>query len=74
MKMKEFISIVTLCYGMALSAWALCLPPQGVIDGSVLNLMAQLLIFAGACLGLDVYIRKLLSERTKEKGGKRDDE
>lgn len=42
---------------------ALLMPPPGVIDPSVLWVVAQALLFAASVLGIDSYINKTSSNK-----------
>ena len=44
---------------MAFAAAGLYLPPMGVIDSTVLMLVAQLLVLCATLLGVDSYFDKL---------------
>lgn len=50
------IAVVAFCWAVVVSAVALWLPPAGVIDSSVLVLIAQILILVGTFCGIDVPI------------------
>ena len=43
---------ISLAWAFAMSVAGLVLPPLGVIDGSVLILIAQILVFVASILGL----------------------
>ena len=49
------------------------MPPEGEIDGSVLMLFGQILVYAGSIFGVKIYIKDLVrqikkkDETTKEK-------
>lgn len=64
--MKEKMAAVTLAFGMCISTLALLLPPPGTIDASVLTLLAQLLIFSGACVGIDAYVKRAVRDMRNE--------
>lgn len=54
----EFIgSMMTLTAGTALFFIGLCIPPKGVIDGSVLAAGGELLTFTGAVWGISYKYR-----------------
>ena len=63
--MKEVIAVssflAAICFGCA----ALIIPPKGVIDSSVLVLIAQLLILCATFLGVDSYI-DIIRRKTNE--------
>ncbi len=48
-----------LFFAMLISFAALLIPPPGVIDPSVLWVVAQALLFAASVLGLDSYFRSM---------------
>ena len=62
-------AFVSLIGGLILGFLALYIPPCGNIHETVLILIAQLLVFAGSCLGVDVFIdekiRKLTTNRNE---------
>ena len=41
---------------------SLALPPTGEIDGSVLMLFGQILIYAGSVFGVRIYIKDLMNQ------------
>lgn len=47
---------ISLAWAFAMSVAGLVLPPLGVIDGSVLILIAQILVFVASILGLRIKI------------------
>lgn len=47
---------ISLAWAFAMSVAGLILPPLGVIDGSVLILIAQILVFVASILGLRIKI------------------
>ena len=47
---------ISLAWAFAMSVAGLVLPPLGVIDSSVLILIAQILVFVASILGLRVKI------------------
>ena len=57
--MKRKIALMAFGSAVAFAAAGLILPPLGVIDGSVLMLSAQLLLFAATLLGVDGYYDKM---------------
>ena len=57
--MKKKISLLAFCSAVAFAAAGLFLPPQGVIDSTVLMLVAQLLVLCATLLGVDSYFDKL---------------
>ena len=57
--MKKRISLLAFCSAVAFAAAGLYLPPMGVIDSTVLMLVAQLLVLCATLLGVDSYFDKL---------------
>ena len=57
--MKRKIALMAFGSAVAFAAAGLILPPLGVIDGSVLLLCAQFLLFAATLLGVDGYYDKM---------------
>ena len=51
--------LLMLLFSIAISFMALLMPPPGVIDPSVLWVVAQALLFAASVLGLDSYFRSM---------------
>ena len=47
------------------------MPPEGEIDGSVLMLFAQILVYAGSIFGVKIYIKDLIrNEKEKSQNHK----
>lgn len=66
--MKEFIAITSFICAILFACAALLIPPKGVIDSSVLVLIAQLLILCATFLGVESYvdiIRRKSNEQQK---------
>ena len=53
-------AIMLLLFGAAMAATSLFLPPEGEIDGSVLMLFGQILVYAGSVFGVKIYIEDLV--------------
>ena len=53
--MKRKIALLSFCSAVAFAAAGLIIPPQGVIDSTVLMLVAQLLVLCATLLGVDGY-------------------
>ena len=50
---------------------SLFMPPEGEIDGSVLMLFAQILVYAGSIFGVKIYIKDLIrNEKESNKSNK----
>ena len=52
MPMKKYMSIASFSAAIIFSAVGMAIPPQGVIDGSVLILAAQLFVLCATFLGI----------------------
>ena len=57
--MKRRIALLSFGSAVAFAAAGLYLPPMGVIDSTVLMLVAQLLVLCATLLGVDSYFDKL---------------
>ena len=65
--MTEKISAcLLLIFGAAMAATSLFMPPEGEIDGSVLMLFAQILVYAGSIFGVKIYIKDLVNQIKKK--------
>lgn len=53
-KTKILTFFVLFFCGIAFAAWGMVLPPEGIIDGSVLILIAQVFILAASIWGFEV--------------------
>ena len=54
-----------LAFGCVLATISLFMPPEGEIDGSVLMLFAQVLVYAGSIFGVKIYIKDLIKRANK---------
>ena len=63
--MKEVIAIASFLCAVAFACAALIIPPKGVIDSSVLVLIAQLLILCATFLGVESYV-DIIKRKTNE--------
>ena len=54
-KHKILVFIFLFLCGLAFGAWGMVLPPNGVIDGSVLILIAQIFVLAASVYGFEVH-------------------
>ena len=63
--MKEFIAITSFICAILFACAALLIPPKGVIDSSVLVLIAQLLILCATFLGVESYV-DIIKRKTNE--------
>ena len=56
---KDYIKwgSATVCVlaGLVVIMWSMVLPPEGVIDGSVLTVIGELLTFSGAVFGISTH-------------------
>lgn len=65
--MTEKVSAcLLLIFGAAMAATSLFLPPEGEIDGTVLMLFAQILVYAGSIFGVKIYIKDLVNQIKKK--------
>ena len=56
MNMKRVLSVLSFVMAIVFAITSLLLPPQGVIDSSVLVLVAQLLLLCATFLGVESYV------------------
>lgn len=54
MSIKSSVSYISLLWAIGLSIASIFMPPMGVIDSSVLVLIAQIIIFIATILGLSL--------------------
>ena len=54
-KHKILVFIFLFLCGIAFAAWGMIVPPGGVIDGSVLILIAQIFVLAASVYGFEVH-------------------
>ena len=54
-KHKILVFIFLFLCGLAFGAWGMIVPPNGVIDGSVLILIAQIFVLASSVYGFEVH-------------------
>lgn len=54
MMIKTYLVWICICWAFLMSIAGLILPPLGVIDNSLLILIAQLLVFIASLLGLSI--------------------
>ena len=52
------IAVVATLFGLSLVGVSLFLPPQGVIDPTVLTAYGETLTFVGALIGIDYHYRE----------------
>ena len=60
--MERISAMLLLAFGSAMCAISLALPPTGEIDGSVLMLFGQILVYAGSVFGVKIYIKDLMKQ------------
>lgn len=58
--MERITASLLLLFGAAVVLVSLLMPPEGEIDGSVLMLNGQVLVYAGSIFGVKIYIKDLL--------------
>ena len=59
---RAWSAIGMLAAGVGLSTAGFCVEPVGEISDSVLWLFAQCLLYAGAALGIDVFVEHKINE------------
>ena len=60
--MERTSAILLLAFGAVMCAISLALPPTGEIDGSVLMLFGQILVYASSVFGVRIYIKDLMNQ------------
>lgn len=63
---EKVSACLLLIFGAAMAAISLFLPPEGEIDGTVLMLFAQILVYAGSIFGVKIYINDLVNQIKKK--------
>ena len=63
--MERASALLLLIFGAAMAATSLFMPPEGEIDGIVLMLFAQILVYAGSIFGVKIYIKDLIKRANK---------
>lgn len=61
-KVKRILAISCTIFSIGFGIAGFFVPPQGIIDSSVLWFTAQLFVFAATLLGIDVELVKLLKQ------------
>ena len=61
--MEKLTAVLALVFGCVMATISLFLPPTGEIDGSVLMLFGQILVYAGSIFGVRVYIKGLINKK-----------
>lgn len=54
--MKKYLALASWVVAVMLAVVSLLLPPKGVIDSSVLILVAQFLVLSATFLGVESYV------------------
>lgn len=67
--MRNYMAFVALAWAIGLSVASLILPPAGVIDSSVLILIAQIIIFIATLVGIALpsYFNRLSNANNSSK-------
>ena len=65
--MKQKLALASWVIAVVLSVVALLLPPTGVIDNSVIILVAQFLLLCATFLGVDSYVNMIKSHMNEKK-------
>lgn len=67
--MRNYMAFVALAWAIGLSVASLILPPAGVIDSSVLILIAQIIIFIATLVGIALpsYFNRLTNGNNSSK-------
>ena len=60
---ERISALLLLAFGAAIAAISLFLPPEGEIDGSVLMLFAQILVYVGSIFGVKIYIKDIINKK-----------
>lgn len=67
MKTKNYLSSIALISAVAIMFIAVYLEPKGVIDTSVLYVIAQLLVYSASMLGITSAIKEITTLLTNRK-------
>jgi len=62
---EKVSATLLLLFGAVVATISLFMPPEGEIDGSVLMLFAQILVYAGSIFGVKIYINDLIKRANK---------
>ena len=65
--MRQKLALASWFIAVILSVVALLLPPMGVIDHSVIILVAQFLLLCATFLGVDSYVNMIKSHMNEKK-------
>lgn len=55
-KMKQIFAWISFLSSIGIGTVALFIPPEGIIDSSVLFFTAQLLLFTSSIIGIDYHV------------------
>ena len=64
--LRAISAVGMLVAGVGLSVAGFCVEPVGEISDSVLWFFAQCLLYAGAALGIDVFVEHKIDERNRK--------
>ena len=67
MKTKNYLSSIALLSAVAIMFIAVYLEPKGIIDTSVLYVIAQLLVYSASMLGITSAIKEITTLLTNKK-------
>ena len=62
---EKVSAALLLFFGAVVALISLFMPPEGEIDGIVLMLFAQILVYAGSIFGVKIYIKDLIKRANK---------
>ena len=54
--LKPIFAIISFIASIGVGIWAITIPPEGIIDSSVLWFIAQLLLFTSSIIGIDYHV------------------
>ena len=63
---EKLSAALLLLFGAVVALISLFMPPEGEIDGSVLMLFGQILVYAGSIFGVKIYIKDLVRQIKKK--------
>lgn len=62
---EKVSAALLLLFGAVVALISLFMPPEGEIDGSVLMLFGQILVYSGSICGVKIYIKDLIKRANK---------
>ncbi|MBQ2492484.1 MAG: hypothetical protein II527_04055 [Bacteroidales bacterium] len=62
---EKVSAALLLLFGAVVALISLFMPPEGEIDGSVLMLFGQILVYSGSIFGVKIYIKDLIKRANK---------